>query len=220
MCLTEIRTRITRACKDAQRDAQSVTLVAVCKNQTADKIIPLLQAGQRVFGENRVQEAAEKWPALRAAYPDSELHLIGQLQTNKAKEAVKLFDVIESLDRPVLAEALAKEMQKQNKFPTCFIQVNTGEEPQKGGIAPRDVAAFYDDCRKLGLRIAGLMCIPPAEDVAALHFALLQKLAREISPQNPLMLSMGMSADFESAIRCGASHVRIGTALFEIMKKD
>lgn len=220
MCLTEIRTRITRACKDAQRDAHSVTLVAVCKNQTADKIIPLLQAGQRVFGENRVQEAAEKWPALRAAYPDSELHLIGQLQTNKAKEAVKLFDVIESLDRPALAEALAKEMQKQNKFPPCFIQVNTGEEPQKGGIAPRDVAAFYDGCRKLGLRIAGLMCIPPAEDVAALHFALLQKLAREISPQNPLMLSMGMSADFESAIRCGASHVRIGTALFEIMKKD
>lgn len=220
MCLTEIRTRITRACKDAQRDAQGVTLVAVCKNQTADKIIPLLQAGQRVFGENRVQEAAEKWPALRAAYPDSELHLIGQLQTNKAKEAVKLFDVIESLDRPALAEALAKEMKKQNRDLPCFIQVNTGEEPQKGGIAPRDVAEFYDDCRKLGLHIAGLMCIPPAEDVAALHFALLQKLARAISPQNPLMLSMGMSADFESAIRCGASHVRIGTALFEIMKKD
>ncbi|MBW7910876.1 MAG: YggS family pyridoxal phosphate-dependent enzyme [Alphaproteobacteria bacterium] len=220
MCLTEIRARTTRACKDAQRDAQDVTLVAVCKNQTADKIIPLLQAGQRVFGENRVQEAAEKWPELRAAYPNVELHLIGQLQTNKAKEAVKLFDVIESLDRPVLAEALAKEMKKQNRDLPCFIQVNTGEEPQKGGIAPRDVAKFYDDCRKLGLRIAGLMCIPPAEDVAALHFALLQKLAREISPQNPLMLSMGMSADFESAIRCGASHVRIGTALFEIMKKD
>ncbi|HRI76231.1 MAG TPA: YggS family pyridoxal phosphate-dependent enzyme [Alphaproteobacteria bacterium] len=220
MCLTEIRARITRACKDAQRDAQDVTLVAVCKNQTADKIIPLLQAGQRVFGENRVQEAAEKWPELRAAYPNVELHLIGQLQTNKAKEAVKLFDVVESLDRPALAEALAKEMKKQNRDLPCFIQVNTGEEPQKGGIAPRDVAKFYDDCRKLGLRIAGLMCIPPAEDVAALHFALLQKLAREISPQNPLMLSMGMSADFESAIRCGASHVRIGTALFEIMKKD
>lgn len=220
MCLTEIRARITRACKDAQREAQDVTLVAVCKNQTADKVIPLLQAGQRVFGENRVQEAAEKWPELRAAYPNVELHLIGQLQTNKAKEAVKLFDVIESLDRPALAEALAKEMKKQNRDLPCFIQVNTGEEPQKGGIAPRDVAKFYDDCRKLGLRIAGLMCIPPAEDVAALHFALLQKLAREISPQNPLMLSMGMSADFESAIRCGASHVRIGTALFEIMKKD
>lgn len=220
MCLTEIRARITRACKDAQREAQDVTLVAVCKNQTADKIIPLLQAGQRVFGENRVQEAAEKWPELRAAYPNVELHLIGQLQTNKAKEAVKLFDVIESLDRPALAEALAKEMKKQNRDLPCFIQVNTGEEPQKGGIAPRDVAGFYDDCHKLGLRIAGLMCIPPAEDVAALHFALLQKLAREISPQNPLMLSMGMSADFESAIRCGASHVRIGTALFEIMKKD
>lgn len=220
MCLTEIRARITRACKDAQRDAQDVTLVAVCKNQTADKVIPLLQAGQRVFGENRVQEAAEKWPELRAAYPNVELHLIGQLQTNKAKEAVKLFDVIESLDRPALAEALAKEMKKQNRDLPCFIQVNTGEEPQKGGIAPRDVAKFYDDCRKLGLRIAGLMCIPPAEDVAALHFALLQKLAREISPQNPLMLSMGMSADFESAIRCGASHVRIGTVLFEIMKKD
>lgn len=220
MCLTDIRARMQRACKEAGRDAKSVTLVAVCKNQGADKILPLLQAGQRVFGENRVQEAAEKWPALRAAYPDIELHLIGQLQTNKAKEAVKLFDVIESLDRPALADALAKEMKKQNRFLPCFIQVNTGEEPQKGGIAPRDVADFYGYCLDLGIPVAGLMCIPPAEDVAALHFALLHKLGGALGSAKPLMLSMGMSADFESAIRCGATHIRVGSALFEIMKKD
>lgn len=210
-----------RACLDAKRPADSAALVAVCKNQSSEKILPLLTAGQRLFAENRVQEAAEKWPALRAAYPDITLHLIGQLQTNKAKDAVRLFDAIESLDRPALADALAKEMQKQNRPLPCYIQVNTGEEPQKGGVLPKDLPALYAHCRDVAkIPVAGLMCIPPAEDVAALHFALLAKLARHISPENPLRLSMGMSADFETAIRCGADQVRIGTALFELMQNN
>ncbi|MFN7114479.1 MAG: YggS family pyridoxal phosphate-dependent enzyme [Alphaproteobacteria bacterium] len=221
MCLTEIQARMRRACLDAKRPADSAALVAVCKNQSSEKILPLLTAGQRLFAENRVQEAAEKWPALRAAYPDITLHLIGQLQTNKAKDAVRLFDAIESLDRPALADALAKEMQKQNRPLPCYIQVNTGEEPQKGGVLPKDLPALYAHCRDVAkIPVAGLMCIPPAEDVAALHFALLAKLARHISPENPLRLSMGMSADFETAIRCGADQVRIGTALFELMQNN
>lgn len=217
MCLTDIRARMHRACDEAARARDSVTLVAVCKNRTAEEIAPLLAAGQRVFGENRVQEAAAKWPALRAAHGDIELHLIGQLQTNKAKEAVALFDVIESLDRENLADALVAEMKKQNRILPCFIQVNTGEEPQKGGAAPKDLPDFYAYCRNAGIDVAGLMCIPPAQDVAALHFALLRKLAGELPAPKPLQLSMGMSGDFETAIRCGASHVRIGTALFEVM---
>lgn len=210
-----------RACLEAQRPAGSAALVAVCKNQPAERILPLLAAGHRIFAENRVQEAAEKWPALREAYPDITLHLIGQLQTNKAKDAVRLFDVIESLDRPALADALAKEMQKQNRHLPCYIQVNTGEEPQKGGVLPKDLPALYAHCRDVAkITVAGLMCIPPAEDVAALHFALLAKLAQALSPESPLRLSMGMSADFEIAIRCGAHQVRIGTALFKIMQNN
>jgi len=221
MCLTEIQARMRRACLEANRPADAAALVAVCKNQPPEKILPLIKAGQRAFAENRVQEAAEKWPMLRESCPDITLHLIGQLQTNKAKDAVRLFDVIESLDRSALADALAKEMQKQNRHLPCYIQVNTGEEAQKGGVSPQDLPALYAYCRDVAkIDVTGLMCIPPAEDIPALHFALLAKLAREISPAKPLHLSMGMSADFEIAIRCGASAVRIGSALFEIMQKN
>ncbi len=221
MCLTDIQNRMRRASLEAGRKPADTALVAVCKMQPAEKIMPLIAAGQRVFAENRVQEAAEKWPALRAAHDDIELHLIGQLQTNKAKDAVRLFDVIESVDRESLADALSKEMQKQNRPLPCFIQVNTGEEPQKGGVAPHDLPALYAYCRDVAkIEIAGLMCIPPENDVPALHFALLDKLAREISPEKPLKLSMGMSADFETAIRCGATQVRVGSALFKIMTND
>jgi len=188
-----------------------VTLVAVSKFQPVEKIEALLKKGQRVFGENRVQEAAEKFPALKEKYPDIELHLIGHLQTNKAKEAVALFDVIESVDSLRVAEALKKEMEKQSKNLPCFIQVNTGEEAQKDGVAPRDLEKLYKDCVALGLKIEGLMCIPPAEDIPDLHFALLAKLARKL---NLKKLSMGMSADYEAAIKYGATHIRLGTALF------
>lgn len=217
MCLTEVQSRMRRASQDAKRAPQDTTLIAVSKTQNADKILPLIAAGQRHFAENRVQEAAEKWPDLRAAHSGIILHMIGQLQSNKAKDAVRLFDVIESLDRVSLADALAQEMQKQNRHLPCFIQVNTGDEPQKGGIAPQDLPAFYRYCtEELKLQIAGLMCIPPEEDVPALHFALLHKLAGEISPEKPLALSMGMSADFETAIRCGATQIRVGSALFGV----
>jgi pyridoxal phosphate enzyme (YggS family) len=210
-----------RASHEAGRAPQDTTLVAVSKTQGADKILPLIAAGQRHFAENRVQEAAEKWPDLRAAHSDIILHMIGQLQSNKAKDAVRLFDVIESLDRPSLADALAQEMQKQNRHLPCYIQVNTGEEPQKGGIAPRDLKDFYQYCTQdLKIDVAGLMCIPPEEDVPALHFALLHKLAREISPEKPLALSMGMSADFETAIRCGATQIRVGSALFGLRSTE
>lgn len=220
MCLTEINARMRRACKEAGRAENAAALTAVCKNQPVEKILPLIKAGQRAFAENRVQEAESKWPALRSAYPDISLHLIGHLQTNKAKDAVRLFNVIESLDRPALADALVKEMEKQNRRLTCFIQVNTGEEPQKGGIAPQDLPAFFDYCLAQNIEIAGLMCIPPAEDIPALHFALLAKLARALPAEKPLRLSMGMSADFDIAIRCGADQVRIGSALFEINKPE
>lgn len=210
-----------RACRAAGRAENSAALVAVTKNQPSEKIMPLIAAGQRVFAENRVQEAAEKWPEIRAAHPDVTLHLIGQLQTNKTKDAVRLFDVIESVDRAALADALAKEMQKQNRRLPCYIQVNTGEEPQKGGVLPKDLPALYAYCRDVAqINIAGLMCIPPADDVAALHFALLAKCARALSPDRPLRLSMGMSADFETAIRCGADQVRIGSALFSVMQNN
>ena len=212
MSYTEIKDGIAAACKDAARKPADITLVAVTKNRDANAILPLLQDGQRVFGENRVQEAADKWPALRAQFPDTALHFIGQLQSNKAKDAVALFDAIHTLDRLSLAEALAKEMQKQDKNIPCFIQVNTGDEPQKGGTALTELPAFYKTCvEDLGLNIIGLMCIPPVEDVPELHFALLHKQAKALGLSN---LSMGMSGDYPAAIRMQASHIRIGSALF------
>ena len=210
--LSDILARIAAARKKAVAPAPSTTLIAVTKTHEADAIRPVLDAGHRVFGENRVQEAMGKWPALRAAYRDIELHLIGPLQSNKTREAVETFDAIHSLDRPKLAHALKAELEKSNKSPTLFIQVNTGEEPQKAGIAPQDTAAFVVLCRdELKLPVKGLMCIPPNNENPAPHFALLQKLARE----NGLpLLSMGMSGDFESAIKFGATHVRVGSAIF------
>jgi PLP dependent protein len=210
--LAAIRARVAAAAGAAGRSLDSITIVAVSKTKSAAEIQPALAAGQRVFGENRIQEAARKWPELRGRGPDIELHLIGPLQTNKAGDAVRLFDVIESLDREKLARALGVEMAKQQRRPACFIQVNTGEEPQKAGISPRLADSFIALCRgELGLPVAGLMCIPPIDEPPALHFALLREIAR----RNGLAgLSMGMSADFEIAIRFGATHLRIGTAIF------
>ncbi|MBX9943264.1 MAG: YggS family pyridoxal phosphate-dependent enzyme [Reyranella sp.] len=210
--LADVRRRIDAAARAAGRDPASVTLVAVSKTHGADRIRELLEAGQRIFGENRVQEAQEKFPALKAAYPDLELHLIGPLQTNKVRDAVALFDVIESVDRERLAAALAKEMDRLGRRPACYVQVNTGEEPQKAGVAPADVDAFVAACRDTHkLPVVGLMCIPPADEEPALHFALLAKMAA----RNGLAkVSMGMSADYEIAVRLGATHVRVGSALF------
>jgi pyridoxal phosphate enzyme (YggS family) len=210
--LAEVRSRIAGAAKAAGRAAADVTLVAVSKTHGADRVRELLSAGQRVFGENRVQEAEEKFPALKLEYPDLELHLIGPLQTNKARNAVALFDVIQSVDRERLAATLAKEMERAGKRPACFIQVNTGEEPQKAGILPADLDAFVAACRDThGLPVVGLMCIPPVDEEPALHFALLAKMAA----RNGLArVSMGMSADYETAVRLGATHVRVGSALF------
>lgn len=212
MSLSDIRNGIAAACKEAGRKPENVTLVAVSKNRSADDILPLLKNGQRVFGENRVQEAADKWPALRQDFPDTELHFIGQLQSNKAKDAVALFDVIHTVDRAALAEALSREMQKQDKNIPCFIQVNTGDEPQKGGVALDDLPLFYKTCTEdFRLNIIGLMCIPPVDEVPELHFALLHKHAKALGLPN---LSMGMSGDYPAAIRMQASHIRIGSALF------
>lgn len=210
--LLEIRAKIAKAADEAERDPSSVTLVAVSKTFEAEHIRPVIEAGQRVFGENRVQEAQSKWPALREKTPDIELHLIGPLQSNKAADAVGVFDVIESVDREKIARVLADEMKRQHRPLPVYIQVNTGLEPQKAGIAPDDVASFVMLCRdELGLQVLGLMCIPPAEENPGPHFALLQKLAVE----NGLsQLSMGMSADFETAIGFGATSVRVGSALF------
>jgi hypothetical protein len=210
--LAEVRGRIGAAAEAAGRDARAVTLVAVSKTKPGESVQAALAAGQRVFGENRVQEAIGKFPALRRDYPDLVLHLIGPLQTNKVRDAVTHFDVIETLDRPRLAEALAREMERSGRRLPCFIEVNTGEEPQKAGIWPEAADAFIADCRdRLGLEVAGLMCIPPEHEAPALHFALL----REIAKRNGLAgLSMGMSADYETAIRFGATHVRVGTAIF------
>jgi hypothetical protein len=210
--LTQVRAEIVRACKDAGRDPASVTLVAVSKTFPAEAIAPVIEAGQRVFGENRVQEAKAKWPPLIEKHPDVALHLIGPLQSNKAKEAVALFDAIHSVDRASLCDALAKEIQKQGRSPALFVQVNTGAEPQKAGIVPEDADAFLKTCRDTyGLTIAGLMCIPPADEAPGPHFALLATIAR----RNGLaLLSMGMSADFASAIAMGATHVRVGSAIF------
>ncbi|MBH0237795.1 YggS family pyridoxal phosphate-dependent enzyme [Methylobrevis sp. L22] len=210
--LAAIRARIDRAARTAGRDAAGVTLVAVSKTFGADEIRPALEAGQRVFGENRVQEAMAKWPALKEEFPDIELHLIGPLQSNKAKEAVALFDVIETVDREKIAAALGAEIEKQGRRPRLLVQVNTGEEPQKAGIPPREAVAFVARCRaEHGLEIAGLMCIPPADEDPAPHFALLDELAREAGVP---WRSMGMSGDFEIAVSQGATHVRVGNAIF------
>jgi pyridoxal phosphate enzyme (YggS family) len=210
--LDAILARIAAARKAAIAPAPSTTLIAVSKTFGTEHILPVLKAGQRAFGENRVQEAKAKWPTLKRDYPDIELHLVGPLQSNKAREAVELFDAIHSLDRPKLAQALKVEIEKTGRTPTLFIQVNTGEEPQKSGVTPREAPAFIALCRdELKLPMKGLMCIPPEAENPALHFALLKKLADE----NRLpLLSMGMSADFETAIRFGATHVRVGSAIF------
>jgi len=210
--LAEVEREVARACRAARRERSSVTLVAVSKTFDGDAIEPVIQAGQKVFGENRVQEAKSKWPELMAKYPGLALHLIGPLQSNKAKEAVALFDAIHSVDRASLCEALAKEIVKQNRHPELFVQLNTGEEPQKAGVAPADADAFIASCRDVyGLRISGLMCIPPVDEPPAPHFAITAKIAA----RNGLsLLSMGMSADFETAIQLGATHVRVGSAIF------
>ncbi|MBN9487953.1 MAG: YggS family pyridoxal phosphate-dependent enzyme [Alphaproteobacteria bacterium] len=210
--LGEVTGKIEQAARAAGRDPTGVTLVAVSKTHGADRVRELLTVGQRIFGENRVQEAQEKFPALKAEYADLKLHLIGPLQTNKAREAVALFDVIQSVDREKLAVTLAKEMARADKRPDCFIQVNTGEEPQKAGILPADLDSFVAACRDTHkLPVVGLMCIPPVDEEPALHFALLAKMAARHGLAN---VSMGMSADYETAVRLGATHVRVGSALF------
>ncbi len=210
--LTAVEQEIERACKEARRDRASVTLIAVSKTFDAEAILPVIGAGQRVFGENRVQEAKAKWPGLTASYPDIVLHLIGPLQSNKAREAVALFDAIHSVDRPSICEALAREITARKKQPELFVQLNTGEEPQKAGVAPAEADAFIASCReKYGLIVSGLMCIPPVDEAPAPHFALTAKIAARNGLKN---LSMGMSADFAVAIQFGATHVRVGSAIF------
>jgi pyridoxal phosphate enzyme (YggS family) len=210
--LPTVEQDIARACEHARRDRSSVTLIAVSKTFDAAAIAPVIAAGQRVFGENRVQEAKAKWPGLMSAYPDIALHLIGPLQSNKAREAVALFDAIHSVDRPSICEALAKEIDSQKRRPQLFVQLNTGEEPQKAGVAPAEADAFIASCReKYGLPISGLMCIPPVDDAPAPHFALTAKIAERNGMKG---LSMGMSADFAIAIQFGATHVRVGSAIF------
>jgi pyridoxal phosphate enzyme (YggS family) len=210
--LAALRHEIERACREASRDPTTVTLVAVSKTFEADAIEPVIAAGQRVFGENRVQEAKAKWPPLIARTPGLELHMIGPLQSNKVKEAVALFDAIHSVDRPSLCEALSKEIEKQGRRPTLFVEINTGAEAQKAGVLPQDADAFLGRCRDgHGLTIGGLMCIPPADEAPAPHFALTAKIAA----RNGLkLLSMGMSADYAIAIAMGATHVRVGSAIF------
>ena len=210
--LRTVRAQIEAAAKASGRAPGDVTLVAVGNVQPVEKVEAALAEGQRVFGENRVQEAQGKWPALKARYPDVTLHLIGPLQTNKAADAVALFDVIETVDRPKLARVLAAEMKKQGRALQCFVQVNTGEEEQKAGVLPGEADAFIEACRdEHGLNVVGLMCIPPADDEPALHFALLREIALRHGLEK---LSMGMSGDYEVAIEFGATHVRVGTAIF------
>jgi len=209
--LAAVHDRIASAERLARRDAGSTTLIAVSKTQPADAIIPLIVAGQRVFGENRVQEAEGKWPALREAHSDIALHLVGQLQSNKAEEAVALFDAIHSLDRSSLITALARAMDKSGRRPACFVQVNLAEEPQKGGCTVDDLPGLLAEARAADLPVAGLMTVPPADLEAAPWFALLARLARDHGLTG---LSMGMSGDYETAVTLGATHVRVGTALF------
>jgi PLP dependent protein len=210
--LATVRAEIMRACRDAGRDPAGVTLVAVAKTFGPDAVEPVIGAGQRVFGENRVQEAKAKWPPLIARHPGLALHLVGALQSNKARDAVALFDAIHSVDRESLAAALGKEIARQARKPLLFAEINTGAEPQKAGVRPQDADAFLAACRdRHGLSISGLMCIPPADEAPAPHFALTAKIAR----RNGLaLLSMGMSADYPVAIAFGATHVRVGTAIF------
>ena len=210
--LADVRRRIAAAAEAALAPAETVTLVAVSKSQPDARVRAALEAGHRVFGENRVQEALGKWPGFKKEYPDARVHLIGPLQTNKVRDAVALFDVIESVDRPKLAESLAREMARSGRRPDCLVQVNTGEEPQKAGVMPSEADGFIKTCiDDLGLPVVGLMCIPPQGEEPSLHFALLAEMARRHALP---VLSMGMSADFETAIRFGATHVRVGTAVF------
>jgi pyridoxal phosphate enzyme (YggS family) len=209
--LADVRAGIDKAARPAGRKAADVTLIAVSKTHAAEEIRPLIAAGQRVFGENRVQEAQAKWPALKAEAPDVALHLIGSLQSNKAAEAVALFDTIHSVDRSSLVAALARAMQKEGRRPDCFVQVNIGDEPQKSGCAVGDLPGLLEEVRAAGLPLAGLMCVPPAQVEAAPYFALLAKLARRHGVTG---LSMGMSGDYPTAVSLGATHVRVGTALF------
>lgn len=210
--LEAVEREIARACADARRDRASVELIAVSKTFDADAISPVIAAGQRVFGENRVQEAKAKWPPLKEAAPDLKLHLIGPLQSNKAREAVMLFDAIHSVDRPSICEALSKEIKSRERIPLLFVQINTGEEPQKAGVTLSEADDFLVACReRYGLTISGLMCIPPVDEAPAPHFALTAKIAK----RNGLkLLSMGMSADFPVAIQFGATHIRVGSAIF------
>jgi pyridoxal phosphate enzyme (YggS family) len=209
--LEEVREAIAQACRVAGRKAGEVTLVAVSKTHPAEAVEPLLEAGQRVFGENRVQEAQAKWPALRERWPDAKLHLVGQLQSNKADDAVALFDCVHSLDRPSLLTALAKAMDKAGRQVPCFVQVDVGEEPQKGGCAIAELPKLLEQARAAGVPVVGLMCVPPLGIEPAPFFALLDKLARD---HDLAGRSMGMSGDYETAIMLGATHVRVGTALF------
>ncbi|MGB3807270.1 MAG: YggS family pyridoxal phosphate-dependent enzyme [Erythrobacter sp.] len=209
--LADVQANIARMCKPARREPEDVTLIAVSKTHPAETIVPMLETGHRVFGENRVQEAEGKWPALRERFPDAELHAIGQLQSNKADDAVALFDCIHSLDRPSLLKALAKAMDKADRRVPCFVQVDIGEEEQKGGCAIAELPAFLARARDADIPIAGLMCLPPADTEPAPFFALLAKLARDNGVEG---LSMGMSGDYETAVQLGATHVRVGTALF------
>lgn len=210
--LADVRNRIAVAEKEAGRAPGSTVLIAVSKTFGADDIIPAIESGQRVFGENRVQEAMGKWPALKERWPDIELHLIGPLQSNKAKEAVALFDVIQTVDREKIAAEIASEVRRQGREPRLYVQVNTGSEPQKAGVEPRDAVALVARCREVhGLMIEGLMCIPPVDQNPGPHFALLEKLARESGVEK---LSMGMSGDYETAIAFGATSVRVGSAIF------
>ncbi|MBY6113071.1 YggS family pyridoxal phosphate-dependent enzyme [Mameliella alba] len=211
MGLSDIRARIAKACTAAERNAEDVELIAVSKVQPLDRVEAVLTEGHRLFGENRVQEAAGKWPDFKARFDGVSVHLIGPLQTNKARQAFDLFDAIHSLDRPKLAKTIARLAQEEGHCPEIFVQVNTGEEPQKAGILPAEADAFIAECRQMDLPLRGLMCIPPVEETPSLHFALLRKIAE----RNGLSgLSMGMSSDFEQAIALGATHVRVGSAIF------
>jgi len=210
--LAEVRARIADAARGAGRDPSEVHLIAVSKTFGAEAIIPVIEAGQRIFGENRVQEAQGKWPALKARWPDIELHLIGPLQSNKARDAVKLFDMIQTIDRPKIARVVSREMSEAGRSPRLLVQVNTGEEPNKAGIAPAEAADFTRYCQdELGLHIEGLMCIPPIDEEPAIHFTFLAKLAAQCGLSK---LSMGMSADYETAVEFGAAWVRVGSAIF------
>ncbi|MBW4973863.1 YggS family pyridoxal phosphate-dependent enzyme [Roseovarius mucosus] len=211
MGLSEIRARMDKACTAAGRAPQDVELIAVSKVQPAERVAAVLDQGHRVFGENRVQEAAGRWPAFQDRYTDIVLHLIGPLQSNKARQAMEMFHAIHSVDRPKIAQGIARLAQEMGRCPDLFLQVNTGEEPQKAGVLPQEIDGFVAECRALDLPVKGLMCIPPVEEEPSLHFALLAKMAA----RNGLSgLSMGMSGDFESAIAQGATHVRVGSAIF------